>query len=141
MEFKPIETQEQFDKMVADRLQRQETKIRTEYADYEAIKKANAENAEKLANATEQISGLNAKVKGFELSALKGKVAEEMGIPHGLSGRLSGETEEEIRQDAEKLAPFLKGSTPAPLANSERNHGDDLKKGLRSLAASLGQND
>ena len=70
-EFTPIETQEQFDKMIANRLERAENKIRAEYADYEAIKATN----EKLTTDFEALKAENDGSKAT-IAALNTKIAD-----------------------------------------------------------------
>lgn len=48
-----------------------------------------------------------AKAKGLELDALKTKVAAAVKLPAELAGRLQGETEEELTEDAKLLAAAL----------------------------------
>lgn len=69
--------------------------------------------------------------------AVESKVARELGIPEGMAGRLSGETEEEIRKDAEGMAPFFSKTTPAaPLADPEtttKTKSENLRSMLQDL--------
>ena len=45
----------------------------------------------------------NGQVKEYELNSLKTRIANQAGLPFDLAGRLSGETEEEIKADAGKV--------------------------------------
>src|SRR5690554_8232070 len=49
------------------------------------------------------VEELQSKLKTYELENLKIKIANQAGIPLDLAGRLSGENEEEIKADAEKI--------------------------------------
>lgn len=51
-----------------------------------------------------------AKAAAAERQALRLKVAADLGLPPALAGRLQGETEDELRADAETLKPLV---TPA----------------------------
>lgn len=132
-EFKPITTQKEFDDAVDARLQQELAK----YSDYDDLKKKN-EGYEKTLDANSKtIATLQGQVKGYEVGAIKSKVARELGIPEGMAGRLSGETEEEIRKDAEGMAPFFSKTTPAaPLADTEtttKAKSENLRSMLQDL--------
>lgn len=61
----------------------------------------------------------NSQVKDLELNSLRTKIANQAGLPFNLAGRLSGETEEEIKADAESLAALVVKTPPAPLKSTE----------------------
>lgn len=118
-DFKPIETQEAFDAAVAD--------VKKQYEGWLSPEDYSAKTAD-LANQLEAnkttIADLTAKAKAYESGALKMRIAHENGIPYELAGKLSGDTEEEIKKDAETLAKFVKNQQPQPLANTEHGHVD-----------------
>lgn len=132
-EFKPITTQEEFNAAVDARLQQELAK----YSDYDDLKKKNGDYEKTLAANSKTIATLQGQVKGYEVGAIKSKVAKELGIPDGMAGRLSGETEEEIRRDAEGMAPFFSKNTPAaPLADTEtttNGKNENLRNMLQNL--------
>lgn len=134
MEFKAITTQEELDIVIKDRLARQKETIESQYKDYEVIKNKKeelekqievlnatiAETKEKYANHDTELSALNAKLKDYETSTMKTKVALQYGIPYDLASRLVGDDEETITKDAEKLASLVKQKDPiAPLKTTE----------------------
>ena len=139
-EFTPIETQEQFDKMIASRLERAENKIRAEYSDYEAIKEANAKltadfEALKAENdgSKATIAELNKKISGLETSQLRTRIGLEHNIPLEMISRLAGTTEKEIKADAESMAKFVTSNThTAPLFNNDPS-GDTEKAAYKNL--------
>ncbi len=143
-EFTPIETQEQFDKMIASRLERAENKIRAEYSDYEAIKEANAKltadfEALKAENdgSKATIAELNKKISGLETSQLRTRIGLEHNIPLEMISRLAGTTEEEIKADAKAMAKFVTNNThTAPLFNNESS-GDTEKAAYKNLLGGL----
>ena len=150
-EFTPIETQEQFDKMIASRLERAENKIRAEYSDYDAIKEANAklttdfeklkaENDKKIcayANVQATIAELNTKISGLETSQLRTRIGLEHNIPFEMISRLAGTTEEEIKADAMAMAKFVTNNThTAPLFNNQSS-GDTEKAAYKNLLGGL----
>jgi uncharacterized membrane-anchored protein YhcB (DUF1043 family) len=84
-EFKSIETQEQLDAILKERLARQKESIEKNFADYEQLKKkvgdlesANqklgqsaTESASKLAEYEKQIAEKDLKIKGYEANSVK----------------------------------------------------------------------
>ena len=133
-DFTPIETQEQFDAMIKDRIARVEKSAAEKYSDYDAIKAQNQELANQIAQLTEQlrqqtetidgnksiVEDLTAKVHGYETASVKTKIALELGIPYQMADRLSGNDEEEIREDAKSMIGFINSSKPvAPLGSGE----------------------
>ena len=130
--------------------------IRKKYADYEDLKKAKGEldqlkqgqmtEVERLKSDLEksrkESEGLSAQLKTLTLTALKNKVAVECGIPLKMADRLSGETEEDLRKDAEAMKPFFRtqgavggGGVPGG-ANGNAEAGDDKGAYGRKLAQS-----
>lgn len=65
---------------------------------------------------------LQKQVKGYEVDTLKTRIASQAGLPLDLAGRLSGETEDEIKADAEKFASFVGKSAPLPLKPTEQTN-------------------
>lgn len=129
-EFTPINTQEEFDAAIKDRLARQETKIRGEYSDLEkqskswatekeSYEKTIADNKTAYDTLNNQLSEATGKIAQFETDALKTKIAIETGLPMELRNYINGSTEDEIRKSAEELGKFTKGSQTPPLANPE----------------------
>ena len=92
-----------------------------EYED--KLKDTNAKLTEatnKAANHDKEIAERDAKIKNYETASVKARIAHETGIPYELAGRLSGESEEDIRKDAETLLSVIGNTKPAaPLATSE----------------------
>lgn len=156
MEFTPIETQEQFDAMVKDRVERAKSagakdarkEFETQMKDLESIK-------EQLASKDSEIEALKAKITDFEsekkaneesyqgmqkelselkLKALKTNVAIEAGLPADLADRLTGEDEETLKADAEKLASFVGSKKVAPSFKTEEVPTDPAEAGFREMA-------
>lgn len=151
-EFKPIETQEEFDAAIKDRLHREGETIRKEYADYDDLKKAKAtyeddkkalektigEGKTRIKELEDQIKESNKKIHGYELDALKTKVATEAGLPFELRGRLNGDTEEELRKDAENFRKSLGPSREQPRVSHEGKVDKSSKDAaVRKLAKDL----
>ncbi|MCI7327099.1 MAG: hypothetical protein MR537_05630 [Clostridiales bacterium] len=131
-EFKPIETQEELDAF-AGKIRKEATE-RTEsrFADYEELKSSNAALKEQLATAEKEaaataekykdydqnISNLQDKVNKYEIDAMRTRVALAAGLPYEAAGRLKGETEDEIKKDAEAFSGMMK-LKKQPLADPE----------------------
>lgn len=132
-DFKIIETQEELDKIIGERIARAEKKateaVQSQYADYDDLKKQISayeaqitDYGKQLTDAQEQlktVDELRAQIKTYETASVKTRIAHEVGLPFELANRLSGETEDEIRQDAETLTKFTAKSV-APLATTEK---------------------
>lgn len=138
-EFKAINTQEEFDAAIKDRLDRE----RAKFADYEDLKKKASEadgykkqldsatakisnleksakeSADKLAGHAKEVSELTERATKAERSLLCRKIAEENHIPTSLADRLTGETEEDLRKDAKAFSQYVHTGT-APLASVEK---------------------
>lgn len=90
---------------------------------------------EKELNSVEEIQS---KLKTYELENLKIKIANQAGIPLDLAGRLSGENEEEIKADAEKLAGLITTQKPTlPLKPTEPQNVDQKEKAYEKLLENL----
>lgn len=66
MEFKPIETQEQLDAVIQERIARAEKKAEEKYSDYEDIKASNADKDKQIADLSEQLKAQAEKVTGSD---------------------------------------------------------------------------
>lgn len=131
-DFKVIETQEQLDAIIKDRIARAEAKAVEKYADYEEIKAQSADKDKQIAALSEKlekqsgqtadydskISELQAKVDEYAKAAVKTKIAHEVGLPYELAKKLEGDNEEAIRADAESMAKLIKPAA-APLGSNE----------------------
>ena len=133
-DFKVIETQEQLNEVIGERLKRAEEKANAaaaeKYADYDEVKKQNDELLKQLTEARNEIeqqkTAILEKDKTIEESAsyrtdlAKTKIALKAGLRIEYADRLRGETEEEWTADAEALAKdFATAHQTPPLVNSE----------------------
>lgn len=148
-------TQEELDRIIAERLARE----REKYKDYNELKKA-AEELKKIKGAqmseTEKLQAKLAeqerKILDYErelaearLEATKLRVLDELGLPKTWANRVFGTDEEEIRQDAEELKKLLgqgkpgavgSGSNPGPgtppdLVEQARKLAEERNKGTQ----------
>ncbi len=110
--------------------------------DYDEIKEENEKlksTISELETAVEEYKGYkdqlaekDSLIKEYELKNLKYRIAVEAGIPIELASRLTGETEEEIKKDAEMLSSLVARKQPLPLKDTEPNKDDDPYKKLLS---------
>ncbi len=141
-DFKPIETQEQLNAIIGERLSRLEKKNSEETAglrkEIETLTKAKDENAAKLAESEKKLKESESKVKEYETAAVKARIAKEAGIPEGFVDRLRGTTEEELKKDAEELKKlFPEGHAPKKSTAASGNGEKDPEAGVRKLVQSL----
>lgn len=155
-DFKPIETQEQFDAMIKSRLEQAERSFKEKYGDMDALKEQLSEKDKQLGSLTDQVKELNEKIKGsdetitglksrvqeYETASVKSRIAHEEGLPFELASRLSGDDEEAIRADAKTLAAMLSvkktvstpkfDPEPEPPANAKDAAWRELAKNVSS---------
>lgn len=148
-EFKVIESQEQLNAVIGERLSKKESQIRKEYDGYLSpdevtakISEVKASYEDSVTKSNDKIKELNgsieelkSKVKKYETDSVKTRIALENGIPYELANRLNGDTEEDIQKDASIMAKFIKSNgTGAPKRNQESKTDDNpLKNMLKSL--------
>lgn len=126
-------SQADVDRMIADRLSREQKK----YADYSELKKGKEEldqlkqgQLSELEKANAAREKAEAKVKEFEaqiiqmeLRSLKSRLAADAGLPAELADRIRGEDETSIKADIEELKKIFPqraavGGRGAPTANN-----------------------
>lgn len=131
-DFKVIETQEQLEEVLKERLKRERETVKKEFEGYlsqEDVTKKYAgylspEDVEKKYKdylSPEEAAKKDAKIKGYETDSVKTRIANEMGLSYDAVGFLRGEDEESIRKSAEALKGLVGTNGPAPLANLEPN--------------------
>lgn len=156
-DFEAITSQEQLDGVIKGRLEREAKKYEgyTSPKDLEALKgeydkqiadlNAALEVAgKKQAGHEKELAERDAKIKGYETESIKSRIAHEEGLPYGMSSRLSGDTEDDIRADARALSDLLRLSKPAaPLAEPEKPVGtqDSHRAALKKMLKSIDNND
>ncbi|WP_438730295.1 capsid assembly scaffolding protein Gp46 family protein [Enterococcus sp. AZ128] len=150
MTFKVIETQEELDEIIKDRLKRQKESFDKELADLEQLKTRNSEletevgtlqsTIEETKTATSQhdqtVSELKSKIAGYETANLRTKIAVQNGLPLDLADRLVGEDEDSLKADAERLSKFMKPKFTPPTKSTEpRQTGSDdpMKEMIQSM--------
>lgn len=137
MAFEIIDTQEKFDAAIQDRLAREAKKYegfaqaKEKAEKYDALVAKDLEGqlkklqqdleAErtKHADTDKTISALTARATAAETATLKTKVAHEAGLPYELAARLTGDTEDALKEDAKALAAFVKPASAPPLRSTD----------------------
>lgn len=126
-EFRPINTQEEFDarvKEVHGDVAGLQGRVKTLEGEKSTLETNNAQ--------------LQKQVKGYETTALKQRIAKEKGIPADMAARLSGEEEKDIRADADSMAAALRAfKGAAPLADHQEHAEEGNRAGLRNLLRGL----
>lgn len=152
MEFVAIETQEQFDAMVKDRVERAKKsaakEFETQLKDLEQLKESVTAKETEIGTLKAKITDLEAEKKTngesyqsmqkelsqVKLSALKQRIAIDAGIPLEMADRLNGEDEESIKEDAEKVKGFWGAKHVAPSFKTEEVPTDPTEAGFREMA-------
>ena len=136
MSFTPIETQEQLDAVLGERLTRAKEVTRKEFDGWispEELQKQTADLNEKMGALDNQIKALteekeslknqlsekDSAIAKYEADSVKTKIAVGAGLRMEYAERLKGETEEEWRADAEALARDFAAAHTPPLSNVE----------------------
>jgi hypothetical protein len=147
--FKPIETQEELDNIIKDRLKRERETTQKRYEGWvspedhqKAITDANKafDDYKKAHESDEQtIADLTAKTKKYETASLKSRIAHEVGLSYEWIDRINGEDEKSIREDAESIKKLVgSGSAPLPTKNPEAGESyDSGKNALKSVLNGL----
>lgn len=157
-DFTPIETQEDFDKAIKSRLAQKDRELAEKYKDYKSpddveamkadydkqIKAAQdslKEAQEKLKGHDTEVSELTKRAELAEKSLLKSKVAIAAKLPIEMADRLVGDTEEDLKKDAETLSGFMGtqggGTTPPPAKVTPPAGGKD--NGMAALLQGINQ--
>lgn len=151
-DFKIIETQEDFDKAVSARIKREQETVRKEFEGFlspEDVQKqyegflSPEQVQEKYKDylSPEEVAKKDATIKSYETKSKRVEIALGAGIPYELAGKISGETEEDMKKDAQTLAGFLKSNNPYPRYNPDPVGADDSKDAaMKKMLNDLGGN-
>lgn len=152
MEFTPItiNTQEEYDNLVKERIDRAKKSEAAKFEGYDDYK-AKAEKYDTDIKAKEDeitskdniIADLNAKVAQYESDSVKAKVLNEFGLSQDLKERIFGEDEDALRADAQRLQQIIGVQKTQPLADpeSEDDEPDDERTALKKTLKTLRKND
>lgn len=154
--FKVIETQEQFDSLIKDRLSRAENKVRDEFkgwaspeslkeieSKYESqiktLKEEHSKELEKYSGYDAKFEEQNQKIHSLEVKNLKHRIVSEKNLPQSAIEFLSGENEEEISASADRLSKLSQMSAHVSgfTRNTETPQTDSKTEALREIARGL----
>lgn len=153
-EFIAITSQEQLDSVIGERLKRSEEKWSKKYEGFlspdevsnqtSALEKqiTDLTNAldganKKLSESEKNMADRDAKIKGFELNAMKHKIAHENGLSYDAIDFIQGNDEESIKASAEKFKSLVGKSHTAPSFQNEPNVSEGKDASIKKLAQSL----
>lgn len=152
-EFTPItiNSQEELNKMFSDRAEAarraEHERMEKQYSGFDGFKaKAEKYDAD-IAALNEKITGLEgekstsaakiseleAKIREYEASSVKMRIAREAGLPAELAERLSGADEAAVRADAESLAKLIRTQNVAPMYRPGGEGGESKDEALKNL--------
>ena len=147
-DFKVIETQEQLEEVLRDRLKRERETTRKEfdgflspdaaaekYKGYLSPEDVEAKFKDHLS--PDEASKLRAKIKGYETDSVKTRIAHETGLSYEAVQFLRGEDEESIRKSAESLKGLVGANNTAPLASLEQPLGNATDAALKNTLKGL----
>lgn len=147
VEFKAIETQEDFDNAIQKRLAQKEREVTARFdgylspdavaaikADYE---KTIAEDKEKLSEHNKTVADLKERATKAEHTLLRQQVAASHGIPIELAERLVGDDKDALEKDADALAAYLAPKNAPPMRSTEPTIKDAKSAAWAKLLAGL----
>lgn len=153
-DFKVIESQEEFDARIKDRIERAKEKAIEDYKieikkTIDDLKSENSslknevagykESLEEVKGKDETIKGLNEKISAFERAEVKRNIALEYGLPFKLAEKISGDDEDSMKKDAEVMAKYFSESKKSyePPLKSYENKVDEKDQALKKLLDGL----
>ena len=149
--FKPIETQEELDGIIKERLKRERETTQKRFEGWvspedhqKAIDEANKafDDFKKAHEGDEQtIADLTAKNKAYETASLKSRIAHEVGLSYEWISRIGGDDEASIRSDAESLKKLVGRGAPLPTKSTETDKNlSSTDRALRSVLDGITKN-
>lgn len=152
-DFKVINTQEEFDERIKERIERAEKKVRDEFkgwsspedlkkiadqhaADLAKLNDSHAEELKKYAGYDEKFTQQATRIHELEVGALKTRIANEKKLPWDAVEFLQGDDEKSINESADKLSR-LSAHSATFTRNTERDNVDSKESMWRDLASKL----
>lgn len=153
-EFKIINTQEEFDERIKERLERAEKKIREEYkgwtspddlkalnekhgAEVLKLNQRHAEELKKYEGYDKTFEEQKSKIHALEVSALKTKIANAKQLPFDAVEFLQGDDEQSITESADRLSKLSTGYSHGFTRTTEEPQESSMDQALRGLAQSF----
>lgn len=153
-EFTAITSQEQLDAVIGDRLKRSEEKWQKKFEGYLSPDEVNARTSElekQFNDATAALDGINkkvagyekdiaekdSKIKSYEISAMKHRIAHENGLSFDAVDFIQGDDEESIKASADKFKSLMGKQHSAPEFRNEPDVSNSGNTSIKKLAQSL----
>ena len=140
-EFTPINTQEEFDAAIGERIKRERRTIEERYKNHlspeDVAKKyegyLSPEDVTKKYKgwlSPEDAAEKESKIKGYETDSAKTRIAHEMGLDYDAIKFLQGEDEKSIKKSAEALKNLMgsHGSAPPIYTRDPAGNGEKTKE-------------
>lgn len=97
--------------------------------------------SKKVANHEKEIAERDSKIKGYEIGAMRSRIAHESGLSYDAIGFLTGDDEDGIRASAGKLKELIgSGHMQAQAPSSEPSVKNVSNASLLKIAQSVGKN-
>ena len=123
---------ETIDKIMAEHGKAIQAAKPEDYDDIKADNKTLKDTVATLETSLKDFEGFEGKlaekdnlIKDYEVKNLKYRIANENGIPLELASKLTGETEEDLKKDAETLSSFITKKQTLPLRTTEPKVDDE----------------
>lgn len=145
--FKAIETQEELDNIIKERLKRERETTQKRFDGWispedhqKAMEDANKafDDFKKAHEGDEKIiADLTAKNKAYETASLKSRIAHEVGLDYAWISRINGEDEQSIRADAESIKKLVGAGTNNLMPTKNTEAGEDYNSSSAALKSVL----
>ena len=147
-DFKVIETQEQLEAVLGERLKRERETVKKEFAGYLSPEDVSKKYEGYLSPddvikkyegylSPEEVAKKDAKIKGYETDSVKTRIAHEVGLSYDAVSFLKGEDEESIRKSAQTLISLVGKNNVSPLASTESHVSDNETQALKNTLKGL----
>lgn len=153
-EFQTIETQEQLDAVISDRINQEKEALAKQYEGYLSPDDAKTKKEEyekqignlqtalndangKITNHDKEIAERDSKIKSYETALVKSRIAHESGLSYEAVDFLKGEDEDSIRKSAATLKTLMGSSKSEPPLASGEEHISGADAALRNTLKNL----
>lgn len=143
-DFTVIETQEQFEQTVEERLNAEREKysgylspddVAEKYKDYLSPDEVEKKYTGYIS--AQEAAEKDTKIKQYEQQTVRTKVAKELGLSYEAADFIKGDNEEEMKKSAEALKGILGKNQAPPLRSNETGQGSDKDEALRNTLRKL----
>lgn len=155
-DFKVIETQEQLDAVIGERIKRERETIAKRYEGFISPDELQTQTAEltaqignltksleeantKITNHDKELANRDKKIKEYESHSVKSRIAHENGLSYEAINFLQGDDEESIRKSAESLKSLVGKADVPPLANHDDNQVENGDAALLTTIRNLNE--